>query len=27
MDKDQDVETELYEEKVGNLIYGTPTGS
>jgi len=27
MDKDQDVETELYEEKVGILIYGTPTGS
>ena len=29
MDRDQDVEVELYEENVGNInyIYSTPTGS
>ena len=27
MDKNQDVEVELYEENVGNLNYSTPTGS
>ena len=27
MDRDQDVEVELYEENVGNLNYSTPTGS
>jgi len=27
MDKDQNVEIELYEENVGNLNYSTPTGS
>jgi len=27
MDKDQDVEVELYEENVGNLNYSTHTGS
>ena len=26
MDRDQDVEVELYEENVGNLNYSTPTG-
>ena len=27
MDRDQDIEVELYEENVGNLNYSTPTGS
>ena len=27
MDRNQDVEVELYEENVGNLNYSTPTGS
>ena len=27
MDRDQDVEVELYQENVGNLNYSTPTGS
>ena len=27
MDRNQDVEVELYEENVGNLDYSTPTGS
>jgi len=27
MDRDQDVEVELYEENVGNLNYSTPTES
>ena len=27
MDRDQDVEVELYEENVGNLNYSIPTGS
>ena len=27
MDRDQDVEVELYEENVGNFNYSTPTGS
>ena len=27
MDRDQDVEVELYEENVGNLNYSTPIGS
>jgi len=27
MDRDQDVEVELYEENIGNLNYSTPTGS
>ena len=27
MDRDQDVEVELYEKNVGNLNYSTPTGS
>jgi len=27
MDKDQDIEVELYQENVGNLNYSTPTGS
>jgi len=27
MDRNQDVEIELYEENVGNLNYSTPTGS
>ena len=27
MDRDQDIEVELYQENVGNLNYSTPTGS